>query len=57
MTGSNWPGFGDDMRVSKQFFVLLRDIWPNTFEFSTATTSIVHPIEVLFREVLSHAKG
>jgi hypothetical protein len=57
MTGSNWPGFGDDKRVSKQFFVLLKDIWPNTFESSSAETSIVHPIEVLFREVLSHAKG
>lgn len=57
MTGSNWPGFGDDKRVRKQFFVLLKDIWPNTFESSTATTSIVHPIEVLFREVLSHAEG
>jgi hypothetical protein len=57
MTGSNWPGFGDDKRVGKQFFVLLNDIWPNTFEASAATASIVHPIESLFHEVLSHARG
>lgn len=56
MTGSNWPGFGDDKRVGKQFFVLLNDIWPNTFEASAATASIVHPIESLFHEVLSHAR-
>lgn len=57
MTGSNWPGFGDDKRVGKQFFVLLDNIWPNTFESSPTTTSIVHPIEGLFRELLSHAKS
>lgn len=57
MTGSNWPGFGDDKRVGKQFFVLLNNIWPNTFEASAATESIVHPIERLFSEILSHAKG
>jgi hypothetical protein len=57
MTGSNWLGFGNDKRVGKQFFVLLDDIWPNTFEPSSTTTSIVHPIEKLFHEVLSHAKS
>lgn len=57
MTGSNWPGFGGNKRVGKQLFVLLKDIWPNTFEPSSGTTSIVHPIETLFCEVLSHARG
>lgn len=57
MTGSNWSGFGDDKRVGKQFFVLLNDIWPNTFEASAATTNIVHPIECLFHEILSYARG
>jgi hypothetical protein len=57
MTGSNWPGFGDDKRVGSQFFVLLNDIWPNTFEPAQAATSIVHPIEGLFREVLLRVKG
>ena len=55
MTASNWPGFGDDRRVGSQFFVLLNDIWPNTFDPSSSTTSITHPIERLFRELISHA--
>lgn len=57
MTGSNWPGFGDDKRVGSQFFVLLNDIWPNSFEPASAVTTIVHPIEGLFREVLMHTRG
>jgi hypothetical protein len=57
MTGSNWPGFGDDKRVGNQFFVLLNKIWPNTFEPVAAVTTIVHPIEGLFQKILSHAKG
>lgn len=56
MTGSNWPGFGHDKRVGKQFFVLLDDIWPNKFEPLSTTTSIVHPIEQLFRRILFHSK-
>lgn len=57
LTRSNWPGFGDDKRTGRQFFVLLNDGWPTTFEASSATASIVHPIESLFHEVLFHAKG
>jgi hypothetical protein len=57
MTGSNWPGFGNDKRVGSQFFVLLDDTWPNKFEQAVASTTIVHPIETLFREVLSHARA
>lgn len=56
MTGSNWRGFGNDKRVGSQFFVLLDNIWPNNFEQTVASTTIVHTIETLFREVLSHAK-
>ena len=56
MTASNWPGFGADKRVGKQFFVMLGDIWPNAFEAS-AKSRIVHPIEGLIREVLFHAKS
>lgn len=57
LTGSNWQGFGDDKRVGSQFFVLLNDIWPNSFDPEESATAIVHSIESLFREVLSHAKG
>lgn len=57
MTGSNWPGFGDDDRVGKQFFVLLNDIWPDKFETATAEATIGHPIEGLLRTVLSHSEG
>lgn len=58
MTGSNWPGFGNDQRVGKQFFVLLNKIWPNEFEISEADNeSIVHPIEKLFGEIHTHTKG
>ena len=58
MTGSNWPGFGKDRRVGKQFFVLLNKIWPNEFEVSESVNeNIVHPIERLFREIHAHAKG
>jgi len=55
MTGRNWPGFGNDIRVGKQFFVLLNDIWPNTFDASS--TVVVHMIEGLFCEILNHARG
>jgi hypothetical protein len=52
LTGSNWPGFGDDKRVSKQFFVMLDDIWPNLFEISSGE-KVVHPIERLLKRILS----
>lgn len=55
MTGSNWPGFGDDTRVGQQFFVLLKDTWPNLFEVSATATTVFHPIEAIFREVVNHA--
>lgn len=57
MTGSNWSGFGSDVRTGNQFFVLLNDIWPNTFEPATAPSAIAHPIESLFRKILLHATG
>ncbi|TAM51083.1 MAG: hypothetical protein EPN61_01575 [Burkholderiaceae bacterium] len=55
MTGQNWQGFGDDKRIRKQFFVLLNDIGLDKFEESGEADNIVHAIEGLFREVLSHA--
>ena len=57
MTGRNWHGFGDDKRVGKKFFVLLNNIWPNTFDTAMTTSALVHPIEGLISEVLSHTKN
>lgn len=57
MTASNWGGFGDDRRVESQFFVLLNDIWPHAFDPSSSTASMVHPIEGLFRELISHVRA
>lgn len=55
MTGSNWPGFGKDERVGKQFFVILNKIWPIDFEIENVESAITTPIESLFEEILSHA--
>jgi hypothetical protein len=54
MTGSNWPGFGDDARAGKQFFVLLQDIWPRDIA-SYSSACVVHRVEQLIRELLAHA--
>lgn len=56
MTGSNWPGFGDDLRVGDQLFVLLDDIWPREFDESVRS-SIVHRVESLIRGIMQHANG
>jgi len=57
MTGSNWGGFGADARVGKQFFVLLDDIWPVAFDIVGSSNKIVHTIEMLLNEILSHING
>jgi hypothetical protein len=55
MTASNWPGFGNDTRVGKQFFVLLEDTWPRDIaEYSSKY--VVHRIEQLIVELLSHTE-
>lgn len=54
MTGSNWSGFGNDLRVGNQLFVLLNNIWPHEFDESVRT-SIVHRIENLISAILQHA--
>jgi len=54
MTGSNWPGFGNDHRVGKQFFLILNSIWPDTFDtILHAKNQVVHPVENLFSDVLA----
>ena len=52
MTGSNWPGFGTDERIGKQFFVLLDDI--RNLE-ALDECNIVHPIKALVRAIHLHA--
>lgn len=52
MTGSNWPGFGTDERIGKQFFVLLDDI--RNLE-TLDECNIVHPIEALVQAIHLHA--
>jgi hypothetical protein len=54
MTGSNWPGFGNDSRVGNQFFVLLRDSSPRDY-LETATGQIDHRIETLISSLMDHA--
>lgn len=55
MTGSNWPGFGDNLRVGKQFFVLLNDTWPRDYVETTAD-QIKDRVEVLISSLLAHAE-
>ncbi len=56
MTGSNWPGFGDDQRVGNQFFVLLHDTWPR--EFAEASPKLIaHRVEALISALVKHAGG
>ena len=56
MTGSNWPGFGDDPRAGTEFFVLLRNVWPRDVVEPLAPL-IVHRVEDLIRALadLDHA--
>jgi hypothetical protein len=52
LTGGNWPGFSDDDRAGKQFYVLLRDTWYAEFELALAPTLIEHTVEKLFAAIL-----
>lgn len=55
MTGSNWPGFGNDSRVGQQFFVLLNDTGPRDF-VETSASQIEHRFESLISSLLAHAE-
>jgi hypothetical protein len=54
VTGRNWPGFGNNLRVGKQFFVLLNDIWPRDY-IETSSNQIKDRVEVLISILLSLA--
>ena len=56
MTGRNWPGFGDDQRVGRQFFLLRHDIWPHEFAVESAARLIAHRIESLIATLVENAK-
>ncbi len=53
MTGSNWPGFGDDARVGTQFFVLLEKLWPLDIDESVGIP-IHHRVEDLITSLIAH---
>ncbi len=53
MTGSNWPGFGDDTRVNQKFFMLLKDILPKEFEVTASDSQVDHPIEGMIAAILN----
>lgn len=56
MSGGNWPGFGEDSRVGKQFFVLLEEIWPRDMpEYNRSY--VRHRIEQLVSEILAHIEA
>jgi hypothetical protein len=56
MTSLNWPGFGDDERVGKQLFCLLKDIWPTDLSRCPDASIFDTRIEDLFDKIniLSH---
>ena len=54
MTGSNWPGFGDDTRKNKQFFMLLKNILPKEFEVTESDYQVDHSIEEMIAAILSY---
>lgn len=56
MTGSNWAGFGPDERTGKQFFVLLREIWPRKFNEETSHLVIMNRFEELVGAIVTHAE-
>jgi hypothetical protein len=56
LTGNNWPGFGNDSRVNKQFFVLLKNFQPEEFELILSNAQVDHPIEGLITEALNCAR-
>jgi hypothetical protein len=48
MTGLNWSGFGDNSKLSENYFCLLNDIWPNNY---SDKSQIFTPIEKLFQQL------
>lgn len=54
MSGSNWPGFGDDPRVGEQLFCLLKSgIWPTNLPIEYDETVLETRIEGLFEQLVN----
>jgi hypothetical protein len=52
MSSSNWPGFGEDPKVGKQFFCLLKDAWPTQLSIPPDKNMLCPtPIEDLFQRI------
>jgi hypothetical protein len=53
MSGSNWPGFGNDPRVGKQLFCLLKSgIWPTYLSVKYDESVLENRIEKLFEQLV-----
>lgn len=55
LTGKNWPGFGENLRVGKQFFIMLKDTWPRDF-IETSSSQLKDRVEVLISTLIAHAE-
>jgi hypothetical protein len=54
MSGSNWPGFGDDPRVGTQLFCLLKSgIWPTCLSADYDENVLETRIENLFAQLVN----
>jgi hypothetical protein len=54
MSGSNWPGFGNDSRVEKQLFCLLKsNIWPTYLPINHDENVLENRIEKLFDQLVN----
>ena len=52
MTGCNWSGFGKDPRSGKQWFCLIKDLWPTQIIQDFDPLAITEaPIEHLFKQI------
>lgn len=56
LSGGNWPGFGEDKRINKQFFVLLNKIWPRDYDISQKD-AIGHRLETLINSIIVAAEN
>lgn len=51
MTSCNWPGFGDDPRISQTLFCLLNEVWPTHLSEIFDASVIETPLERLLEQI------
>ena len=52
MSSSNWPGFGEDPKIGKQWFCLLNNKWPTQLSTPPEPNMLYPtPIEDLFKQI------